>query len=247
MELRAYMGKTCQPTGTRCDPWVALTENRFCMALCPVLAIARHLKMTNGHKIESQLRCDQHTVIQHITDPRGRGEMCAEPLLASANGKTRTGLQSSTLRSRVRKTILTPLGLENTPHALRAAVTSCKSAHGVPVNVVKLTGNWSSSESFEKHYHRVTPTPVNPTRVRDAMHHDWVLTRAHVLSKVSLPPLDPNDVPDASSDQAIAQAFALEATRLTRSTSHRRRDIINLYANRKASRSAVCVERRAQR
>ena len=29
MEMRAYMGKTCQPTGTRCDPVVALTENRF--------------------------------------------------------------------------------------------------------------------------------------------------------------------------------------------------------------------------
>ena len=223
VELRAYMGKTCQPTGTRCDPWVALTENRFCLDLCPILATARHLQLTGNHKIETKLRCDQHTVIDNITDPGGRTKIVAKPLLTSANGRIRSGLQSATLRSRSKKTILTPLGAPNTPHAMRAAVTSYKAACGVPINVVKMTGNWTSAESFEKHHYRVLPTPVNPLRVRDATFHDWTLMRAHVLSKRSLPPLDPTDTPDTSNDQAIARAFSLQAMKDARSATRRRR------------------------
>ena len=223
MDIRAYMGKTSQPTGTRYDPWVSLTENRFCLALCPILATAEYLNLTRNHNIEEKLRYDQHTVMEGITDPGGKTKIKAKPLLVSANGKTRSGLQSTTLRSRIKKIILTPLGISNTPHVLRAAVTSYKAAYGVPINVVKMAGNWTSSESFEKHYFRVTPTPVNPLRVKDAIFHDWVLVRAHMLSRMSLPPLDPSDIPDTTNDHAIAQAFSQHSRRDARGAARRRR------------------------
>ena len=222
VSFRAYLGKTCQTTGTRCDPWVTLTENRSCLYLCPILAISRYLRQTAKFPVSKELRYDSHTVITHITDPAGKGKFKVPPLLLSANGKTRSGLQSSTLRSRIKKVILIPLGLTHTPHALRACVTSYKAAYKVPINIVKQCGNWNAQESFEKHYFRITPTPVHPHRVRDAMLHDWMLVRAHQLSKLNLPPLDPDDIPDTSNDHAIAQAYSKNSNAPTRQSRRRR-------------------------
>lgn len=213
VELRAYLGKTCQTTGTRYDPWVTLTENRFYLPLCPIYALARYLQKTRRYNIKTELSYDNNTTIKYITAPDGSEEIKAKPLLISANGKLRTGLQATTLRSRVQKGLFIPLGIPNTPHSLRAAVTSYKAAYGVPIHVVKRCGNWSANDAFEKHYFRVVPTPIDKRRLHDVTLHDWTIARAYHLTTLALGPLSPDEVPDTANDEAIAAAFSASSSR----------------------------------
>ena len=222
LQIRAYLPKTSRATGQRYDSWVPLIENRHRMALCPILAIAEYLNDTNDLTIAKVHRYGKTTVAK-ITSEDGRSEYKAAPLLVSANGQTRTGLQGSTVSGIVRRRMLTPAGIQDVPHITRATVAAYKVAYGVPVSHVLSLGNWSSHDAFKKHYRRITTPRINPARLSLVAHHDWKLTYAHHLTKIVKGPISTtHPMNHTDNDAAIAAALDTQLQRQHRRRSSRR-------------------------
>ena len=218
VHLRAYLGKTSLTSGRRYDPWHTLHENTFDLKLCPVLAVARYLQLTANKPVTAK----DGGPLPQITNDRGTAPTTAAPLLLSLTKPNRHPLKSNTISGIVRRTLLSPQGIPDRPHVVRATVASYKHAYGVEMPHVRAIGNWSSDTTFFRHYFRVTDTPVHPARLSDVQFHDWVIPRAHALSKQSLAPLDPRDRPDTSNDEAIAQVMRVTARQRQHLTRRRR-------------------------
>lgn len=209
MNIRGYLGKTAQPRAQRYNPWHTFHENRFALRFCPILAAALYLNITNKYKLTTELKLAD-TTIATITDDKGRNPRPASPLLVSLNGTPRIGLQPGTMSGVVKRELLIPANIDNTAHITRATVASYKRAYGLSVAEVIAVGNWASESCFNKHYYRVTDTPISPLRLNDVQYHDWRITRAHVLSKQALPPLQFHSGAardDTADDEAIARSM----------------------------------------
>mgnify|MGYP001797354281 CR=1 FL=1 len=92
-------------------------------------------------------------------------------------------MQPNTASGVLKRSLFSPLGLcdKFTPYVLRGMAASWMIAYGVPVQVVKQRGNWSSDEAFNKHYRVELPPRIN---LRDVQHVDpptWRILAAHKI------------------------------------------------------------------
>ena len=221
--FRAFKPKTSGPRNRICASWATLTENRFEPRLCPMRAVADHLHQTSELNLDNKLRCDKATTVTSITDEGGLNPVVASPLFVALNGSPRTGLQPNALGGFVNRVLLQPLGLDNTPHVTRAVSSSFKKCCGLSLAQVLAVGDWTSEATFFKHHHRTSTPRVNPARLTNIMLHDWLLSRAHQMTKMKLPPLDEKNTkaPDTTNDEALAQALSSQAR--SRNSRSRRR------------------------
>ena len=227
MRFRPYRPKVSRQSNRLYGRWVDLIENRFNFNLCPVLAIAKYLRLsrTPPRAINNELRYDSDCTITELLDTHGRNPVTATPLfltLEKRNSKKKKGLQSSTVASLMKHHILHPLGLtDHVPYVLRATSCSYKIAYGVDVTTVRAAMDCTSEQTFLRHYYRGVLTPIAAQRLFDARQfHDLTLTRAHILSKGSLPPLsntaDPRAHANTSNDAAIANALKVAVVQRAR-------------------------------
>ena len=223
MSFRAYRPKTSGPRNRIYATWVPLMENKFDVRLCPVDAVANYLKATADLQLPKQLKYDKHFTVEELVDDGGRNPIRASPLFVSISRPIK-GLQSNTFAGMIDRTLLSPAKLDNTPHVLRATVSSYMKAYGVPLERIMSIADWASESTFFKHYYRNAIAPVDPTRIADARFPDWKLTRAHVLTKGPLPNISPV-ANDTSSDAALARVLSnRQQSRRTINTRLRRKD-----------------------
>ena len=217
--FRAHLPKQSTLKTKKYADWIDLIENRFFPQLCPVRTLARYYFLTDECKIATELRLSKLRTISHITDDRGANPIAAAPLIISLparNASMRKGLRSSTISNRIRDALLTPLNLhaDFVPYVTRCMSASYKIAYGLPVATAMHVANNSSEQAFLRHY-RVAPlTPIDKSRLHDVGYHDWLVPRAHQLTKSSLPALgNPSARPHTRDDEAIAQALAIQPRR----------------------------------
>eukprot|EP00466_Bigelowiella_natans_P019245 jgi/Bigna1/68151/fgenesh1_pg.5_\ len=210
LKPRPFHAKTALAKGRLCGNWIRLTENRFAEAPCPVLATIGCIDETRTLRISSRAPIGNADKAGS-PDDTGRNHRPAKPLFTQLNRSLREPLQPDTLSGIIARETLKPLDLHGRfvpfSHSLKATSASCKMAHGVPLPQVLKMGDWSSHHAFFKHHCCQPMTEVNPGRLRDALLHDWRLSRAHVLLHSVRPPLQRLDT---NNDEAMAHALALQ-------------------------------------
>ena len=226
MRFRPYKPKVSRQSNRLYGRWVDLVENRFNFNLCPVLAIAKYLRSSRPipTNICTELRYAKDSIVDELLDTHGRNPVTATPLfltLEKRSTKQKKGLQSSTIASLMKHHILQPLDLkDHVPYVLRATSCSYKIAYGVDVTTVRAAMDCTSEQTFLRHYYRGVMTPIAAQRLFDARQfHDLTLTRAHALSKGSLPPLSTTDSrahANTGNDAAIANALKVSVVQRSR-------------------------------
>ncbi|GAB5355273.1 hypothetical protein AAMO2058_000191100 [Amorphochlora amoebiformis] len=170
VDVRYHLPKRAAAQGLRYGNWVRLLEQPFSPSTCPVYHLARYLTATKALDIDAvPLPNHEHE------------EFRARPLFVS-EGRQHHELKESTIGGIIRRRVIQYIyGRKFTPHITRACSASYKIAYGVPRDTVKMIGNWTTDEAFNKHYLRVTYPPVHHARLTDALYHDWAIARAHQL------------------------------------------------------------------
>ena len=225
LKMRPFMAKTSLGNGRLHEGHMTFTENRFCEAFCVVKAFFKCVKITKNFTIKTSLKYDKHTTMSNVTNPQGLNPVPAAPLLLSLNGRPRIGLQSNTISGIVKRSItnrLQDLGQRWRPYVLRATSASYKLAYGIPVQDILKIGDWRSTSSLHKHYYFRPIMSLNPARLFDCSHHDWLLPRTCILLRLAtLPPLPRTQNrmlarPDATNDAELARTLGGNSRRSAR-------------------------------
>lgn len=184
MRLRAYHPKTSKQKNRHFGNWTTFMEAPFYKSLCPVRALTMYLFYTFKVPVERGMKYGD-TSVTEILDESGKNAVKARPLFISLNQKPRKAIMSNTASGILKRSVFQPLNMSDsfTPYVLRGMAASWMMAYGVPKEVVKQRGNWSSDDAFNKHY-RVDIIPrVAVDRLKDIPAPTWTLLAAHHLHR----------------------------------------------------------------